>query len=122
MSPQSTATRTEAYPFMDTYRFQLDRQDFKAIIGNSTNLIVTQLRNSIWWSTISNFFYKSTKTLQPTFASSRAFLVFPVTLIKARDVEYCCLNPNCKLIILLLLLKKVYNLFIHKLFKYLFNI
>ena len=37
------------------------------------------------------FFCKSTKTPQPIFALSRAFLIFSVILIDAWDVEYCCL-------------------------------
>ena len=55
-------------------------------------------------------FFKSTKTPQPTFPSSRAFLIFPIMLIKAWDVEYCCLNSKCRLQITLFSLRRVYNL------------
>ena len=52
--------------------------------------------NSIWWSKVPKALYRSIKTPQAIFPSSRAFLIFSVILIKVWDVEYCCLNPNCK--------------------------
>ena len=54
--------------------------------------------NSIWWSTVSKAFYKSTKTPQPVFPSWSYFLIIlsVISLIKAWHVEYIFLNPNCK--------------------------
>ena len=53
--------------------------------------------NSFWWSTVTKAFRKSRKAPQAIFPTSRAFRKFSVILIKAWDVEYCCLNPNCQL-------------------------
>ena len=69
---------------------------------NFTASIITNFANSIWWSNVRKAFRKLTKIQQPIFPSSRAFLIFPVIIIRAYDVvwnvwnqivsyrEYCC--------------------------------
>ena len=48
--------------------------------------------------------FKSLQRLHNFYFHHRELFLYSVMLIKAGNVEYCCLNPNCKLLSLLLLL------------------
>ena len=119
---QFIAARPEPCTFLDTYWQRLDRYDLDQSIETPRIPQWINFANSIWRYTVPKAFYKSKNPQKSIFSSSRAFLIFSVTLIKAWYVEYLWLNPNCKLQIMLLFLKKAYNLLYISFFKYFFNI
>ena len=62
-------------------------------------------------------FYKFTKPLWSIYPTSRVFLIFSVILIKAWNVEYCCLKPDKVIVI-----ETSMQSFIRKFFKYFLKI
>ena len=75
---QFTVARANLLLFVETNWLRLNRYSLNQLLKTPNIPLWSNFANSIWWSTVSKAFYKLTKTPQPIFSSSRAFLISSV--------------------------------------------
>ena len=87
-TPKFIAARTYSYPFIDTSWWWLDRYDLNQSFETPQIPKWFNFANSIWWSTVSKAFCKSTKIPQPIFPSSRVCSLMHVHLLTKILMSY----------------------------------